>query len=99
VNDPDPAVRWTTIASLGIPGNDQAVATLRDVLRAPRGRGGNSEAKREAIRALTAIGTPAAVAALKAVGRQVWVWRRTPRELRSAAAKAAIALEAGHGRG
>jgi HEAT repeat protein len=97
VNDPDPTVRWTTIGSLGIPGNDQATATLRDVLKAPRGRGGDPEAKREAIRALTAIGTPGAIAALKAAGGKVWVWRRTQRELRSAAAKAAIALEAGRG--
>jgi HEAT repeat protein len=96
--DPDPAVRRAVIAVLSSPGNDEAIAPLRDILRAPAKEADDADVKLEAIRALATIGTPMAHETLAGIATQpVRFWQRSGHELREAAARALASLKDKHG--
>jgi hypothetical protein len=97
-HDPDPAVRRAVIAVLSAPGNDDAIAPLRDILRAPATEADAVDVKLEAIRALAAIGTPLAHETLAAIATQsVRFWQRSGHQVREAAAGALASLKGKHG--
>ena len=96
--DPDPAVRLAVIAVLSAPGNDDAVAPLRDILQAPAKETDDVDVKLEAIRGLAAIGTPLAHETLTAIATQpVRFWQRSGHQVREAAAGALASLKGKHG--
>ena len=96
--DPDPAVRRAVIAVLSAPGNDDAIAPLRDILRAPAKGADDVDEKLEAIRALAAIGTPLAHETLAAIATQpVRFWQRSGHQVQEAAAAALASLKGKHG--
>jgi HEAT repeat protein len=97
-HDPDPAVRRAVIAVLSSPGNDDAIAPLRDILRAPAKEADDADVKLEAIRALAAIGTHLAHATLAAIATQpVRFWQRSGHQVREAAVAALASLQDKHG--
>lgn len=97
-HDPDPAVRRAVIAVLSAPGNDDAIAPLRDILRAPAKEADDVDVKLEAIRALATIGTPLAHETLAAIANQsVRFWQRSDHQVREAAAGALTSLKGKHG--
>jgi HEAT repeat protein len=95
--DPDPAVRRAVIAVLSAPGNDDAIAPLRDILQAPAKETDDVDVKLEAIRGLAAIGTPLAHETLSAIATQpVRFWQRSGHQVREAAAGALASLKGKH---
>jgi hypothetical protein len=97
-HDPDPAVRRAVIGVLSAPGNDDAIAPLRDILRAPAKGPDDIDVKLEAIRALAAIGTPLAHETLAAIATQpVRFWQRSGHQVREAAAGALASQKGKHG--
>jgi len=98
-HDPDPAVRRAVIAVLSTPGNDDAIAPLRDILQAPAKGQDDVDVKLEAIRALAAIGTLLAQQTLSAIATEpVRFWQRSAHQVREAAAGVLASLKDKHGR-
>src|SRR5437762_3158292 len=87
VHDPDTSVKRAAISAVGTPGNDAAVSALRKVLLGSGARSeDDAEVQFDTIRALAAIGTPAALDVLKAtVSRRAWFWKRADRRVRDLA--------------
>src|SRR5882724_6035608 len=95
--DPDPSVRRAVIAVLSAPGNDEAIAPLRDILQAPAKETDDVDVKLEAIRGLASIGTPLAHETLAAIATQpVRFWQRSGHQVREAAAGALASLKGKH---